>query len=64
MGMEIVVFPITGLRFIPNMCMQYRMWRLTLDQGVMERRVPPIGTLVICGDAVAVGPPPSSRGGA
>jgi len=30
---------------------------LTLDQGVMERRIPPIITLVQCNEAVAMGPP-------
>ena len=36
--------------------MEFGMSLLTIDHGVMERRILPIGTLVVCCELVAVGP--------
>ena len=55
------MFPITGLWFIYNSNMQDMTLRLTLDQGVMEIRVPLMCTLVVWNDVVAVGPPTFSH---
>ena len=41
--------------------MQDMTLRLTLDQGVMEIRVPLMCTLVVWNDVVAVGPPTFSH---
>ena len=55
------LFPITGLWFIYNSNMQDMTLRLTLDQGVMEIRVPLMCTVVVWNDVVAVGPPTFSH---